>query len=84
MRLLYIHIKDIELNAKFYQRFLNLGELVLATSITQGDSSINMRGIFNPRLYKDVIQDRTKLAIEGHPSNSVMSSETKITATDLV
>lgn len=56
VRLRYIHIKDVELNKSFHQRFFDVADLVFATSITPNDASIHMKGIRHPHHVKDLIQ----------------------------
>ncbi len=81
-RLRYIHVKDVEIDKKLYQRFLNVGDLIVATSITSGDSNIRMKGIVNPWEIKKIVQERTRSAIFDRKESSLTGSE--LTSTDNV
>jgi hypothetical protein len=83
-RLRYIHIKDVELDQKLHQRFFDIGDLILATSITSGDSNIHMRGIANPRAVKEIIQARTKKALDGKGRKPDQETSSLLVTQDLL
>ena len=58
VRLHYIHIRGMEIDRSVLQKLLNIGDLRLGSAVAHGDSEIVMKGIYNPRHYKDIINQR--------------------------
>jgi uncharacterized membrane protein YdbT with pleckstrin-like domain len=58
VRLHYIHLRGIEIERSVLQKLFNLGDLRLGSAIAQGDAEIVMKGIYNPRRVKDIINER--------------------------
>lgn len=74
VRLHYIHIRGMEIERNIFQKMFNIGNLKLGSAIAQGDSDVVLRGVFDPRRYKDIINERImeRMSAEGgHENNSI-------------
>lgn len=74
VRLHYIHIRGMEIERNIFQKMFNIGNLKLGSAIAQGDSDVVLRGVYDPRRYKDIINERImeRMSADGaHENNSI-------------
>lgn len=73
-RLHYIHIRGMEIEKSVFQKMFNLGDLKLGSPVAQADAEIVLRGIRDPRRFKDIINQRIieqSGTHESHDNNSI-------------
>ncbi len=63
-RLLYHHVRGVEIEQGIVQRLLNLGDIHVGSDNSRMKSEIVLTGIKNPELVKDNLLDRVRTAIE--------------------
>jgi uncharacterized membrane protein YdbT with pleckstrin-like domain len=63
-RLLYHHVRGVEIEQGIIQRILNLGDIHVGSDNSRMKSEIVLVGVKNPELVKDNLLDRVRTAIE--------------------
>lgn len=71
-RLLYLHIRGVEIDATIFQRILNLGDVHLASDVYKGEGEIVFEGVKNPNLIKEVLQQRTTMKLREYRGGPVV------------
>lgn len=62
-RLLYIHIKSVEIDRNLYQRLVNLGDLRISGDPSNPHADVVLVGLRDPHRYKDILQERIFKAV---------------------
>lgn len=62
VRLEYGRIQEIEIGQTIVQRILGLGDVIIIPVAGMTQTTINMHGVRHPRVVKDLIRERQKLA----------------------
>ncbi|RIL03485.1 MAG: hypothetical protein DCC75_12925 [Proteobacteria bacterium] len=58
IRLNYVNMRGVNIEKNLYQRLFDVGDLVVESDVTTAGSQIRMKGISNPRFYKDLLQKK--------------------------
>lgn len=62
-RLLYIHIRGVEIDQGPLARILNVGDLRITSDARQGGMEVVFGGIHNPRRWRSEIEERLRYAL---------------------
>ena len=65
-RLLYEHVRGVEIEQSLFQRCVNLGDLHVGSDVNKGEGEMVVCGIRNPDRVKDLLLQRVRLT--AHPS----------------
>lgn len=63
-RILYAHIRGIEIRQSLLQRILGLGDLHIGTDINKGESEMCLCGVRHPFALKDLLLHRAGIRLE--------------------
>jgi len=61
-RLLYEHVRGVEIEQSLIQRMLGLGDLRVGSDVNKGEGEMVICGIKNPDNLKDLLLDRVRIA----------------------
>jgi hypothetical protein len=65
-RVLYEHIRGVEIKQSLTQRVFNLGDLYIGTDISRGEGDIIICGVANPERVKDEVISRARIRTAGN------------------
>ena len=61
-RLLYQHVRGVEIDQSILQRFLGLGNLHVSSDVNKGEAEMVICGVRNPDKVKDLLLERVRVA----------------------
>ena len=75
-RLLYKHVRGVEIEQSILDRILNIGDIHVGSDNARSTAEIVLRGIRNPERIKDLLLKRVEIAQELSPPLSEMNKQT--------
>jgi hypothetical protein len=63
-RLLYKHVRGVEIEQSILGRILNLGDIHVGSDNSRSTAEIVIRGVYNPERIKDILLERVEATIQ--------------------
>ena len=74
-RLLYKHVRGVEIEQSIVGRLLNIGDIHVGSDNSRSTAEIVLRGVRHPERIKDILLKRVDMAIEGSLSSNAPTEQ---------